>query len=126
MLAGPLLYIALLMTASTASARTTQPLLIASIDHAAQVGAHQAISARPETLPVGVALNNISLLYDGDHDRDDRDWDHDHDRDHHRHDKDGDPSPAPTPEPTTAVLAGVALLIGGGLLRHRRTVKQAS
>jgi hypothetical protein len=32
-----------------------------------------------------------------------------------------DPAPAPVPEPATAVLFGVALLIGGGILRRRRS-----
>jgi hypothetical protein len=32
-----------------------------------------------------------------------------------------DPAPAPVPEPATALLFGVALLIGGSILRRRRS-----
>jgi hypothetical protein len=31
-----------------------------------------------------------------------------------------DTAPAPVPEPITALLFGTALLVGGGILRHRR------
>ena len=35
-----------------------------------------------------------------------------------------DPGPAPVPEPATALLFGVALLVGGGIVRRRRSQNQ--
>jgi hypothetical protein len=128
MLFSLVLYIALFITAVTASAGTPGPISMASGGHVAHVSTLSLTSAMPETPIAGVVSNSLSLLTDGDHDRDDHDGDHDrdhdgdHDHDHHDHDKG---APSPTPEPATAVLAGVALLVGGGLLRHRRTTKQS-
>jgi hypothetical protein len=36
-------------------------------------------------------------------------------------DTNGDTAPAPVPEPATTLLFGAALLIGGGILRRRRS-----
>jgi hypothetical protein len=36
-------------------------------------------------------------------------------------DTNGDSAPAPVPEPATTLLFGAALLIGGGILRRRRS-----
>ena len=130
MLFSLVLYIALFITAVTASAGTPGPISMASGGHVAQVSTLNLTSAIPEIPIAGVVSNNPSVWFDGEHDRDDHDGDHDRDHDgdpdhhHHDHDKDGG-APSPTPEPATAILAGVALLVGGGLLRHRRTTKQS-
>jgi hypothetical protein len=133
MFIGSLLLAALAISVCIASASTAATAI-------ADRAGHQAgVTTVTQKFSVDrVRFANALLWSDGDHD--DHGWNHDHDgfdndsdRDHrppHREPRAPSPvpeprAPSPVPEPGTAILAGVALLIGGGALRLRRTSKKA-
>jgi hypothetical protein len=121
MFVGSLLFVALALTLSAGPAAAS----------VAGTGAHGtgAAALTQGTSPYRTLSASLLLMDDSMKDRDDHD---DHDGHHHdpwwwhrHHEPHRGEAPSPTPEPATAVLAGVALLIGGGVLRLRRMRKQA-
>jgi hypothetical protein len=131
--------IAVLLSAASASAGSTNA--------AATTGAGRMFSAvdsihSVDSLPGGLVSSLPTLwfglpLLDGNDGRDhDHGWDNDHGRDsdqgrdwdHSRaHDPkhDHDPAPSPAPEPLTALLFGVAMLVGGVILRRQYRRRQS-
>jgi hypothetical protein len=123
--------IAVLLSAASASAGST--------DAAATTGAGRMFSAfdsihSVDSLPGGQvsplpALSFGLPLLDG-NDGHDHGWDHDRGRDSdddgaHGPKNDHSSAPSPAPEPFTALLFGVAMLVGGVILRRQYRRKQS-
>lgn len=97
------------------SAESAAPTILGSESPAVSTAHFEDSLSNVTSFPLStIAIGFLQLADNDDGDNKDRNRKNDH-----KHRKD----PAPTPEPATAILFGVALLIGGGILRRLR-VKQ--